>query len=81
MSAKPDRTVHHSRSSSQNEDMSPISRCIGVRLCSGSSGTHTSPEGSLRRGDTSWFKIKNPTYSQGEGRRELMLRRRAAAAD
>jgi ATP-dependent DNA ligase len=25
-------------------------------------------DGSVRAGETSWFKIKNPTYSQGEGR-------------
>jgi ATP-dependent DNA ligase len=28
---------------------------------------------------TTWVKIKNPRYSQAEGRRELFERRRAAA--
>jgi hypothetical protein len=29
---------------------------------------------------TTWVKVKNPRYSQGEGRRELFARRRAAAS-
>ena len=30
---------------------------------------------------TTWVKIKNPAYSQGEGRRELFEKRSAAAAE
>jgi bifunctional non-homologous end joining protein LigD len=36
-------------------------------------------EGSVRRSDTSWFKIKNPTYSQADMRHELFGSRRAVA--
>jgi bifunctional non-homologous end joining protein LigD len=36
-------------------------------------------DGPVRRGDTSWFKIKNPTYSQSDGRHELFAKRAAAA--
>ena len=37
-------------------------------------------EGPIRRGDTSWFKIKNPTYSQAEGRHELFAKRAATGS-
>ena len=30
---------------------------------------------------TGWFKIRNPSYSQREGRRELFERKRAASAE
>ncbi len=65
MPAGKDRTVHRRRSPAVQRRMQARPR-----------GHSSEKDGkTLRPGETTWFKILNPTYSQKEGRGELFEKR------